>query len=71
MKCALCLTVCYCSPECQKKDWKEGGVNRHKIQCTRLIEMRARYIEKAKLDLKSEFEEQMARFGVSSSNAGN
>ena len=53
-------TGCHCSPKCQKKDWKEGGENRHKIQCARLVEMRARYMEKA----KREIEEQMARFGV-------
>ena len=47
MKCALCLSVYYCSPKCQKKDWKEGGENRHKIQCAALIEARARYMEKA------------------------
>ena len=65
MKCALCLTVYYCSPECQKKDWKEGGENRHKIQCARLVEMRARYMEK----VKREIEELMARFGMSSNSA--
>ena len=62
---AGCETVYCCSPECQKKDWKEGDENRHKIQCARLVEMRARYMEKA----KKEIEEQMVRFGVSSSNA--
>ena len=65
-KCAGCETVYYCSPECQKKDWKEGGENMHKIQCARLVEMRARYMEKA----KGEIEEQMARFGVSSNSSG-
>ena len=55
MKCALCLTIYYCSPECQKKDWMKGGENRHKIQCARLVESRAIYIEKA----KREIEEQM------------
>ena len=58
MKCAICLTVYYCSPECQKKDWKEGGENRHKIQCAALVE--ARYMEKA----KREIEEKIARFGL-------
>ena len=66
-RCAGCETVYYCSPECQKKDWKEGDENRHKIQCARLIEMRARYVEKA----KREIEEQMVRFGVSPNSSGN
>jgi hypothetical protein len=60
MKCALCLSVYYCSPECQKKDWKEGGENRHKIQCAALTEARARYVEKA----KREIEEKIAEFGM-------
>ena len=65
-RCTRCLVVHYCNPECQKKDWKEGGENRHKIQCARLVEMRARYMEKA----KKEVEEQMVRFGVSSKVSG-
>ena len=44
----------------------EGGENSHKVQCKRLVEIKARYVEKA----KKEIEEQMTRFGVSSSNAG-
>ena len=63
MKCALCLSVYYCSPECQKKDWKEGGENRHKIQCAALTEARARYMEKAKREIK----EKMTRFGLQES----
>ena len=59
MKCALCLTVYYCSPECQTKGWKEGGENRHKIQCAALTEMRASYMEKA----MKEIEEKIALFG--------
>ena len=35
-RCSGCSTVYYCSPECQKKDWKEG----HKVQCARLREQR-------------------------------
>jgi hypothetical protein len=58
------LTVWYCSPECQKKDWKEGGESRHKIQCVSLTEARARYMEKA----KREIEEKIAQFGLTSSN---
>ena len=61
-RCTSCHTVCYCSPECQKKDWKEGGENRHKIQCARLIEMKMRCMEKA----KREIEEKIASFRVSS-----
>ena len=62
MKCTLCLTVYYCCKACQEKDWKEGGENRHKVQCKRLIEMRARYVEKA----KKEIEEKIAEFGMQS-----
>jgi MYND finger len=61
-----CKTVYYCSPECQKKDWIEGGENRHKIQCAALVEIRARYMEKA----KKEVEEKIEQFAVSR-NAGN
>ena len=39
-------------------DWKEGGDSRHKFQCKRLIEIKARYVDRSKI------EEQMARFGV-------
>jgi hypothetical protein len=57
------LTVYYCCKACQVRDWKEGGENSHKVQCKRLIEIRARYVEKA----KEEIAEQMAYFRVSSS----
>jgi hypothetical protein len=67
LKCGLCLTVYYCCKACQVKDWKEGGESRHKVQCKSLIEIRARYVEKSKRDI----EEQIGRFGVSSSNVGN
>ena len=67
LKCSGCGVVFYCCEECQKKDWKEGGESSHKAQCQRLIEIKARYVEKA----KKEIEEKMAEFGVSSSNAGN
>ena len=66
LKCAVCLSVYYCSPECQKKDWKEGGGNRHKIQCAALTEARARYVEKAKMEI----EEKMVEFGLHPRNAG-
>ena len=49
-KCAGCKVVWYCSPECQKKDWKEGGENRHKTQCPRIKEQRERYGEKKKVE---------------------
>jgi hypothetical protein len=43
-----------------------GSENRHKVQCMSLIEIRERYMEKA----KREIEEQMARWGVSSNTTG-
>jgi ankyrin repeat protein len=64
LKCALCLIVYYCCKACQVRDWKEGGENSHKVQCKSLIEIRARYVEKA----KREIEEQMARFGMRDSS---
>ena len=67
IKCAGCNIVFYCCVECQTKDWKEGDENSHKIQCKSLIEIRERYMEK----VKREIEEKIARFGVSSSSAGN
>ena len=56
-KCAGCKVVWYCSPECQKKDWKEGGENKHKIQCPRIKEQRELYKEKKKEEVKEEAEE--------------
>jgi len=32
--CAACGVVRYCSPECQKKDWKEG----HRVACAQIKE---------------------------------
>ena len=53
-KCADCKVVWYCSPECQKKDLKEGGENKHKIQCPRIKEQRELYKEKKKEEVKEE-----------------
>ena len=64
--CTGCSIVCYCCEECQVKDWKEGGENSHKVQCKRLVEIRAMYAEKA----KREIEEQIVRWGVSSGEDG-
>jgi hypothetical protein len=66
LKCALCLTVYYCCQDCLLRDWKEGGENRHKVQCKSLIEIRERYVKKC----QREIEEKIARFGVSSNSAG-
>jgi hypothetical protein len=33
-------------------DWKEGGENRHKVQCKSLIEIKARYVEKSKREIE-------------------
>ena len=33
-KCAACKSVCYCSKECQRKDWHSGG---HGCDCLRYI----------------------------------
>ena len=51
LKCGLCLTVYYCCKACQERDWKEGGENRHKVQCKSLIEIKARYEEKFKREI--------------------
>ena len=32
-QCDRCFSACYCSRECQIKDWKEGG---HKEECKRV-----------------------------------
>ena len=47
-KCSGCRVVWYCGPECQKKDWREGGENKHKLQCPRIKEQRDLYKEKKK-----------------------
>ena len=39
---------------------QEGGENRHKIQCARLTEIRAQYVEKAKKEIK----EKIAELGI-------
>jgi hypothetical protein len=36
-KCGRCKTACYCSAECQKKDWKAG----HKLECSTDVDSRA------------------------------
>jgi hypothetical protein len=43
-----CMVVWYCGPVCQKKDWKEGGEKKHKVQCPRIKEQRELYKEKKK-----------------------
>ena len=53
-KCAGCKVVWYCSPECQKKDWKERGENKHKIQCPRIKEQRELYKEKKEDEVQRE-----------------
>jgi ankyrin repeat protein len=47
-KCSGCKVVWYCGPVCQKKDWLEGGENKHKVQCPRIKEQRELYKEKKK-----------------------
>ena len=59
-RCTQCMTFCYCSTECQRKDWKEGGENRHKVQCARLKEQKALYKEKK----AKEIEERLAELGL-------
>jgi hypothetical protein len=56
-KCPGCKVVWYCSPVCQKKDWKEGGENKHKLQCPRIKEQRELYKEMKKKEAKEELEE--------------
>ena len=51
-KCSRCKVVWYCGPVCQKKDWVEGGENKHKVQCPRIKEQRELYKEKKKEEAK-------------------
>ena len=46
--CSSCKVAWYCGPVCQKKDWKEGGENKHKLQRPRIKEQRELYKEKKK-----------------------
>ena len=50
--CSVCLTPSYCSKECQTKSWREGGDCKHKIQCSRIVEMRKVFREKTYLEYK-------------------
>lgn len=43
---------------------KEGGESSHKVQCKKLVEIRTKYVEKA----KREIEEKIARIGVKSNS---
>ena len=56
-KCSECRVVWYCNPECQKKDWREGGENKHKLQCPRIKEQRDLYKDRKKEEAKDEAEE--------------
>jgi ankyrin repeat protein len=56
-KCSGCKVVWYCGPVCQKKDWVEGGENKHKVQCPRIKEQRELYKEKKKEEAKEEAKE--------------
>ena len=56
-KCSGCGVVWYCSHDCQKKDWRDGGDSCHKIQCHRIKEQRSQYEEKKKEELKEETRE--------------
>jgi hypothetical protein len=56
-KCSGCKVVWYCGPVCQKKDWVEGGENKHKFQSPRIKEQRELYKEKKKEEAKGEAEE--------------
>lgn len=59
-KCSGCGIVFYCSPECQKADWKEGGERRHKVQCPRIKER----WELAKERRRNEVEAKLAEIGI-------
>ena len=56
-KCSGCGVVWYCSPDCQKRDWRDGGESCHKIQCPRVKEQRRLYKEKKKEELEGETHE--------------
>jgi hypothetical protein len=78
-KCSGRKVVWYCGPVYQKKDWKEGGENKHKVQCPRIKEQRELYKEKKKEEAEEEIEEIRQRLlikemlrgdGASSSHQG-
>jgi hypothetical protein len=51
-----------CGTVCQKKDWVEGGENKHKVQCPRIKEQRELHKEKKKEEAKEETEDIWERF---------
>jgi benzoyl-CoA reductase/2-hydroxyglutaryl-CoA dehydratase subunit BcrC/BadD/HgdB len=56
-KCSGCKVVWYCGTVSQKKDWKEGGEDKHKLQCPKIKEQRELYKENKKEEAKEEVEE--------------
>jgi hypothetical protein len=60
-KCSLCYTIYYCSPECQDKDWREGGRISHKVICKIITDIREMYMERAN---KKEIEERLLELGI-------
>ena len=53
-KCSGCQVVWYCGPECQKKDWREGG---DKLQCPRIKKQTELYKQKKREQVKEEVKE--------------
>ena len=51
LKCSRCLSVKYCSPDCQKADWRSG----HKFKCPQLAEACIQDLVKTQWDALESF----------------